>query len=133
MKWILLSIVVTATALSDLLQSHEMKRSGEQSVGARGIARLLKMIAMRRELLLSIVCLAFSFFAFMALVQVTPLSFAVPASAASFILETVLAKSRSERGCRAAPRSRSVASARRGDPAGPLKAQRGACPRRREG
>lgn len=92
MKWVLLSIVVTATALSDLLQSHEMKRSGEQSVSARGIARLLKMIAMRRELLLSIVCLAFSFFAFMALVQVTPLSFAVPASAASFILETVLAK-----------------------------------------
>ena len=92
MKWILLSIVVTATALSDLLQSHEMKRAGEQSVGARGIGRLLKTIAMRRELILSIVCLAVSFFAFMALVQATPLSFAVPASAASFILETLLAK-----------------------------------------
>lgn len=92
MKWILLSIVVTATALSDLLQSHEMKRAGEQSVGARGIARLLKTIAMRRYLILSIVCLAISFFAFMALVQAEPLSFAVPASASSFILETVLAK-----------------------------------------
>jgi drug/metabolite transporter (DMT)-like permease len=92
MRWILLSITVTATALSDLLQSHEMKRAGEQSVSARGLARLLKTIAMRRELILSIVCLAISFFAFMALVQATPLSFAVPASAASFILETVLAK-----------------------------------------
>jgi len=92
MKWILLSIVVTATALSDLLQSHEMKRAGEQSVGARGLARLLKTIAVRRYLILSIVCLAISFFAFMALVQAEPLSFAVPASAASFILETVLAK-----------------------------------------
>jgi len=92
MKWILLSIVVTATALSDLLQSHEMKRAGEQSVGARGLARLLKTIAMRRYLILSIVCLAISFFAFMALVQAEPLSFAVPASASSFILETVLAK-----------------------------------------
>ena len=50
------------------------------------------MIVERRYLLLSIVCLAFSFFAFMALVQSAPLSFAVPASAASFILETVLAK-----------------------------------------
>jgi hypothetical protein len=69
MKWILLSIVVTATALSDLLQSHEMKRAGEQSVGARGLARLLKTIAKRRYLILSIVCLAISFFAFMALVQ----------------------------------------------------------------
>jgi drug/metabolite transporter (DMT)-like permease len=92
MKWILLSIVVTATALSDLLQSHEMKRAGEQSVGARGLARLLKTIAKRRYLILSIVCLAISFFAFMALVQAEPLSFAVPASASSFILETVLAK-----------------------------------------
>lgn len=92
MKWILLSIVVTATAVADILQSHEMKRAGEQSVGARGLVRLLKMIARRRELILSIVCLAISFFAFMALVQAEPLSFAVPASAASFILETVLAK-----------------------------------------
>jgi drug/metabolite transporter (DMT)-like permease len=50
------------------------------------------MIVERRYLLLSIICLAFSFFAFMALVQSAPLSFAVPASASSFILETVLAK-----------------------------------------
>jgi len=92
MRWVLLSIVVTATALSDLLQSHEMKRAGEQSVGAGGLARLLKIIAMRRLLILSIVCLAVSFFAFMALVQAQPLSFAVPASASSFILETAAAK-----------------------------------------
>lgn len=92
MKWLLLGIVVSATALSDLLQSYEMKRAGEQSVGARGIARLLRTIAARRYLILSIVCLAISFFSFMALVQAEPLSFAVPASAASFILETVAAK-----------------------------------------
>jgi len=92
MKWILLSIVVAATAMSDLLQSHEMKRAGPQSVGARGLARLLKAVATRWKLILSIVCLAISFFAFMALLQAEPLSFAVPASAASFILETVLAK-----------------------------------------
>jgi drug/metabolite transporter (DMT)-like permease len=50
------------------------------------------MVVRRRYLILSIVCLAFSFFAFMALVQSQPLSFAVPASAASFILETIAAK-----------------------------------------
>jgi drug/metabolite transporter (DMT)-like permease len=92
MTWVLLVVVVVATALSDLLQSYEMKRAGEQSVGARGVGRLLRMIVERRYLVLSIVCLAFSFFAFMALVQSAPLSFAVPASASSFILETVLAK-----------------------------------------
>jgi drug/metabolite transporter (DMT)-like permease len=53
---------------------------------------LLKTIVRRRYLLLSIACLAVSFFSFMALVQTAPLSFAVPASAGSFIVETILAK-----------------------------------------
>ncbi len=92
MKWVLLSIIVVATVMGDLLQSYEMKRSGEQAVDARGLARLLKMIVSRRYLLLSIVAMAISFFAFMALVQIAPLSFAVPASAATFVLETALAK-----------------------------------------
>lgn len=92
MKWVLLSVIVLATVLSDLLQSYEMKKSGEQRVDARGLARLLSLIVRRRFLLLSILCMAVSFFAFMALIQTAPLSFAVPASAATFVLETVLAK-----------------------------------------
>lgn len=92
MRWILLSVIVLATVLSDLLQSYEMKRSGEQTVDRKGLARLLRMIVSKRYLALSIVCMAVSFFAFMALVQVAPLSFAVPASAATFVLETILAK-----------------------------------------
>jgi len=92
MKWLLLGIIVCSTVLADLLQSYEMKRSGHQRVDARGLAQLLAMIVVRRYLLLSIVCMAFSFFAFMALVQTAPLSFAVPASAATIALETALAK-----------------------------------------
>ena len=92
MKWVLVTLMVVATVLSDLLQSYEMKLAGEQSVGARGLLRLLGMIARRRFLILAIACMAVSFFSFMALVQTEPLSFAVPASATSFILETILAK-----------------------------------------
>jgi drug/metabolite transporter (DMT)-like permease len=92
MRWVLLSIIVGSTVLADLLQSYEMKRSGEQSVGARGLARLLRLILRRRYLLLAILCMAVSFFAFMALIQIAPLSFAVPASAASLAVETFLAK-----------------------------------------
>lgn len=92
MTWVLLIVMVVATTASDLLQSFEMKRAGVQSVGVGGMRRLLRTIVERRYLLLSILCLAFSFFSFMALVQSAPLSFAVPASASSFILETVLAK-----------------------------------------
>ena len=92
MKWLLVALMVAATVLSDLLQSHEMKRAGEQSVGARGLARLLRAIVERSFLTMAIGCMAVSFFSFMALVRIEPLSFAVPASAASFVLETLLAK-----------------------------------------
>ncbi|MBV9267354.1 MAG: EamA family transporter [Acidobacteriaceae bacterium] len=92
MKWVLLTVIVICTVLSDVLQSHEMKRSGAQRVNARGLARLLRTVATRRFLILSIVLMAISFFTFMALLQREPLSFAVPASAATFIFETMLAK-----------------------------------------
>jgi drug/metabolite transporter (DMT)-like permease len=69
-----------------------MKLAGEQSGDARGLWSLVNVIVRRRYLILAIALMAVSFFAFLALVQTQPLSFAVPASAASFILETLLAK-----------------------------------------
>lgn len=92
MKWLLLGVIVAATAASDLLQSRAMKREGDVTSAKRTLARLPRMLLANRDLILSIAFLAFSFFAFMALVQAEPLSFAVPASAASFIVETVLAR-----------------------------------------
>jgi len=92
MKWFLLAIVVLTTVLADLLQSYEMKRAGEEGGKAVRLWQLPKLIAKRGYLILAIGCMAVSFFAFLALVQKEALSFAVPASAASFILETVLAK-----------------------------------------
>jgi uncharacterized membrane protein len=46
----------------------------------------------KKYLVLAVIFMAVSFFAFMALVQVADLSFAVPASAASLVLETILAR-----------------------------------------
>jgi drug/metabolite transporter (DMT)-like permease len=92
MKWLLVAVMVAATVASDLLQSREMKRAGAHSVDARGLVRLLRLIGERRYLAMAIGCMAVSFFTFMALVQTEPLSFAVPASAASFIFETLAAK-----------------------------------------
>jgi drug/metabolite transporter (DMT)-like permease len=90
MRWVWLSAVVVSAVLGDLLQSREMKMEG--SAGAPGMGRVLKLIVTRWSLILSVFCMAISFFAFLALVRTEPLSFAVPASAASFALETVLAK-----------------------------------------
>jgi drug/metabolite transporter (DMT)-like permease len=91
MKWILLFVVVVTTVLADLLQSHEMKIAAAEQ-GDFGVLTLLKAIGTRPNLRLAIACMAVSFFAFLALVQTQPLSFAVPASAGTFVVETVLAR-----------------------------------------
>ena len=62
MRWILVTAIVAATVLSDLLQSYEMKRAGEQSVRPHGLMRLTQEIARRRLLILAIACMAVSFF-----------------------------------------------------------------------
>jgi len=85
--WLLLSVVVGATVVSDLLQSFEMKRQGEVHTASSFLASVFQ----KKLLILSIFCMAISFFSFMALVQIADLSFAVPASAASVVLETILA------------------------------------------
>jgi drug/metabolite transporter (DMT)-like permease len=69
---------------------QERDRKSELSI--KRFARLLHVIAQRRLLILGIACNAVSFFFLMALVQTEPLSFALPASSASFVLETLLAK-----------------------------------------
>ena len=91
--WLLLGVIVGSTVTADLLQSHEMKRHGEiQDFRPSGLRRVLSALAGKRNLILAVVCMAISFFAFMALVQVADLSFAVPASAGSLVIETVLAR-----------------------------------------
>jgi drug/metabolite transporter (DMT)-like permease len=85
--WLLVTAVVTATAFADLLQAIEMKRHTGATVSGTAAA------VFRRPLLLgSIVFMAASFFSFLALLRISDLSFAVPATAASFVVETFLAK-----------------------------------------
>ena len=85
--WLLLGVIVGSTVAADLLQSREMKRHGE----IRDFHQLASL-ARNARLILAVAFMAVSFFAFMALVQVADLSFAVPASAASLVFDTVLAR-----------------------------------------
>ncbi len=75
MKWLLVGCVVMATVCCDLLQSHGMRRGG----------RLWKLP-------LSVAFMATSFFAFTQLLKIADLSFAVPATALSLAIETLLAR-----------------------------------------
>jgi drug/metabolite transporter (DMT)-like permease len=93
MAWLLVAVMVICTVASDLLQSFEMRRSGEvRDFGARGVGRLFRMIFEKKFLILSVACLAASFFAFVTLLSFADLSFAVPATAATVVIETILAR-----------------------------------------
>ncbi len=88
MQWLLLAIMVASTVIADVLQTIEMKKVGEvQKLGG-----LLGALARRKYLMLAIAFMAISFFAFLKLLSIADLSFAVPASAATVVLETILAK-----------------------------------------
>ncbi len=92
-NWILVCIVVAATVAGDLLQTLEMRQLGEiQDFRPSGIAHLMAYLSHRKYLVLAIFSMAISFFAFMKLVTIADLSFAVPATAGSFVAETILAK-----------------------------------------
>lgn len=88
--WVYVAIIVVSTVASDLLQSWEMKRQGEMTNFALG--HLLKTLLSKLPLIASVVFLAISFYAFLALLQVADLSFAVPATALSLVAETILAR-----------------------------------------
>ena len=93
MTWFLVSLVVLGTAFGDLLQVLSMRRHGEiHDFRPSAIGRMLAVVFRGRWMVASIGCFAVSFFGFMALLSVADVSFAVPATAAAYALETLLAK-----------------------------------------
>jgi drug/metabolite transporter (DMT)-like permease len=91
--WILLGIVIGCTVMGDLVSSFEMKRHGEiHDFRPRGLGRLLATLATKKFLIVSVFFMAISFFAFVKLLETADLSFAVPASAATIVFETILAR-----------------------------------------
>ena len=93
MKELLVAIVVLSTVCADLLQSAEMKRVGELTdFRASGIQALLKTMARKKYLILAVVFMALSFFAFLKLLGIAELSYAVPVSALTIVIDTILAR-----------------------------------------
>ena len=93
MNWLLVAIIVVATTTKDILQAIAMKRHGEiHDFRPGALGRLLRLLARNRIIVVSVFCSAVSFFAFLRLVSTADLSFAVPASAGTVVLETILAK-----------------------------------------
>jgi drug/metabolite transporter (DMT)-like permease len=92
-SWLLVAVIVASTTIGDILQSLEMKRHGAiDDFRPSGIKSTVVGLAKRPFLLWAIFCMAVSFFSFMLLLSVADLSFAVPATAASYVVETILAR-----------------------------------------
>lgn len=93
MKWVLIGIIVAATTVGEVLQAMGMRRHGEiRDFRPGAIGRLVTLLAGNWMVVASVVAMAVSFFAYLGLLTVAELSFAVPATAVTYVFETALAK-----------------------------------------
>jgi len=90
---LLVALVVVPGTVGDLLNSYGMKRHGEvNDWSPRALLRLAGQLLRNPYIMGGIPAMALSFFALMALISASDLSFAVPITASSYIVETALAK-----------------------------------------
>ena len=93
MRWTLVGLIVVFNATGDLLNTAGMKRHGEvEDFGAGAMKKLLLALARNAFVVGGVIAMAVSFFCLLSLLSIAPLSFAVPATASSYILETFLAQ-----------------------------------------
>ena len=93
MRWVLVALMVAATTAGEVLQAAGMRRHGEiRDFRPGAIGRTLAALARNRFVIGGMAAMAVSFFALMKLLSMTDLSFAVPVSAVTYVMETVLAK-----------------------------------------
>ena len=93
MKWLIVAIMVAATTASEVLQAYGMRRHGEiRDFRPGAIRRAIAVLARNRFVIAAVAAMAVSFFAYLGLLTVAELSFAVPATAVTYVFETVLAK-----------------------------------------
>jgi drug/metabolite transporter (DMT)-like permease len=93
MKFVWIAVIVAATTAGEVLQAHGMRRHGEiQDFRPGAIGRAMAMLARNWAVIASVAAMAVSFFAYLGLLTISELSFAVPATAVTYVLETLLAK-----------------------------------------
>ena len=93
MKWVLVLVLICATTVGDVFRSLGMRQHGEiRDFRPGAIGSAVGMAARNSFVIISTCAMAVSFFSFMKLVSIAPMSFAVPMSAAAFIPETLLAR-----------------------------------------
>lgn len=92
MEWPLILIIVFASSAGDVLCAKGMSEGGELEVSFKKIGTIFCYIITRRMVILGGICYAIAFFSMLALLTIAPLSIAVPATALSFVLDTIGAR-----------------------------------------
>ncbi len=93
MKWLLIGIIVAATTVGEVLQALGMRHHGEiRDFRPGAVRRALAALARNWYVVVSVFAMAVSFFAYLGVLTLTELSFAVPVTAITYVLETALAK-----------------------------------------
>ncbi len=93
MKWLFVALVVTSTVVGEVSITHGMKQTGEIDDFRPGAwLRALGRAFRNPWLMLGLFGMTVSFFAFMVLVSTADLSFSVPATASSYVFQTLSAR-----------------------------------------
>lgn len=93
MKWMLVGAIVACNACGDLLNTKGMRRFGEvHDLHPSAVRRMIARLSHNRLVVGGILAMAIAFFCLMALLSIARLSFAIPATAGSYVLETLLAE-----------------------------------------
>ena len=89
----LVGVIVACNTCGDLLTAYGMRRHGQVSeFHPSALRRMFSRLARNGYVIGGIVAMAVSFFALLSLLSISDLSFAIPATSASYLVETVLAK-----------------------------------------
>ena len=93
MKWLLVAVVASSASAGDALQTLGMKRHGEiHDFRPGALGRAFLKVGRSWQVPASVLFMAVSFFAFLSLLSVADLSFAVPATAVQYVLSTIAAR-----------------------------------------
>jgi len=93
LTWLLIIIIVVLGSAGDVLCAKGMATGGEISnFSPSHLGRLICSIVARKLVILGWICDAISFFSLLALLSVAQLSIAVPATALSFVADTLGAR-----------------------------------------
>lgn len=93
MRWVYVAVIVGSTTVGDVMQAAGMRRHGEiRDFRPGALRKAIAMLSRNRFVIGGVVAMAVSFFAYLGLLTIAELSFAVPVTAVTYVLETILAK-----------------------------------------